>query len=424
MTTVQAPRGTYDILPDTAPLWNRLENLLRQTATRFGYREIRTPLLEHTELFERGVGETTDIVSKEMYSFEKEERSLTLRPEGTASCVRALLEHGLYSGALPVKWFYLGPMFRYDKPQAGRYRQFHQLGIEAFGSNSPYLDAEVILLLVEMIRALGIADYELHLNSLGCPECRKAYRAALVDYFTPQKAEFCPDCQVRLLKNPLRLLDCKQDKCQALSAAAPVMRSYLCPDCAEHYAAVQSALRAYGVNYREDDRLVRGLDYYTHTAFEIHLPGIGAQSAIGGGGRYNGLVAECGGPELPGIGFAVGLERLLLAAGWEAPELKLDAFVIAARPDYAPSAMELAQELRRAGFSADVDYMSRSLKAQMKYADKIGARYALILGEDELNRGTVTVKDMASSQQTEASRADIAGELTLMLKKDGEETVL
>jgi histidyl-tRNA synthetase len=406
----------YDILPETAPLWNRMENLLRQTAQTFGYREIRTPLLEDTALFEHGVGETTDIVSKEMYSFARENRSFTLRPEGTAACVRALLEHGLYSGALPVKWYYMGPMFRYDRPQMGRNRQFHQFGIEAFGSDSPYLDAEVILTLVTLLRALKIKTYELHLNSLGCPECRQGYRAALREYFLPHRDQLCADCRIRLDKNPLRLLDCKQTFCGALRQGAPATRDYLCAACAAHYVAVQEALDLYGVTYTQDNELVRGLDYYTSTAFEIHLPGLGAQGAVGGGGRYNGLIADCGGPDMPGIGFAVGLERLLLAVGWEAPAPSLDAFVVTTSPAYTAEAAKLAQQLRQAGLTADMDYMNRGLKAQMKYAGKIGAQFVFLLGEDEVRQEQVTIKTMATGGQAQWPRRDAAVRLRETLK--------
>jgi histidyl-tRNA synthetase len=311
-------------------------------------------------------------------------------------------------------------MFRYDKPQSGRNRQFHQLGLEAFGSGSPYLDAEVILVLVEILRALGLAAYELHLNSLGCPACRPLYREALLGYFLPLKDKLCPDCHQRLEKNPLRLLDCKQKSCQALVASAPVMADYLCAPCAEHYAAVREALSRYGISYQQDGLLVRGLDYYTHTAFEVRLPGIGAQSAIGGGGRYNGLVRACGGPDLPGVGFAVGLERLLLASGWEAPARRLDAFIVTTASQYAPEAAALAAALRQAGLTADLDYMGRSLKAQIKYADKLGARSVLILGEDEIRRETVTLKHMASGRQAEIPRRDAVNAWNKMLG-NGEE---
>jgi histidyl-tRNA synthetase len=288
---IKAPRGTYDILPADSFKWQFIEKIMRDIAERFGYQEIRTPLFEHTELFERGVGESTDIVTKEMYTFyDRSNRSLTLRPEGTASCVRSFIEHGLYNGLLPVKWYYTGPMFRYDRPQTGRYRQFHQFGVEALGSNNPYLDAEIIIMLVEMLAGLGILDYELHLNSVGCPECRKNYREQLIGFIAPKKEQLCSDCQVRYIQNPLRVLDCKNKNCKASIEGYPTLYDHLCEYCGQHYLTVQKVLQENGISFIHDDSLVRGLDYYTNTAFEVHIPEIGAQSAIGGGGRFDGLI--------------------------------------------------------------------------------------------------------------------------------------
>ncbi len=401
---IKAPRGTCDILPGETAQWNAVETIMRQKAEQFGFREIRTPVFEHTELFQRGVGETTDIVSKEMYTFEdRGGRSVTLRPENTASCVRALVEHSIFTEALPVKWFYIGSMFRYDRPQAGRLREFHQFGVEAFGSNSPYLDAEVITLMVEIIQALGIRDYELHLNSIGCPACRQRYREKLIEFFKPHEGSLCKDCQERLYKNPLRILDCKVPTCQEKIQGFPIMADYLCDDCRTHYAAVKKALDINQVQYIQDDQLVRGLDYYTNTAFEIHLPAIGAQSAVGGGGRYNGLVQEIGGPDMPGIGFAMGVERLLLArdaSGIEREtEKPMDVFVALQNPDYMPTALELLHLVRSNGFSAVKDYQDRSMKAQMKYAGKIGARTVIVIGEDEMKTGAYTVRNMSTGEQ-------------------------
>ncbi|MDD3024440.1 MAG: histidine--tRNA ligase, partial [Syntrophomonadaceae bacterium] len=285
---VKAPRGTADILPGNTAKWQKIERIIKEHLESFAYQEVRTPVFEHTELFQHGVGQGTDIVSKEMYTFnDRSKRSLTLRPEGTASCARAIIEHSIYGGVLPVKWYYTGPMFRYDRPQAGRYRQFHQVGVEAFGSNSPYLDAETIILMVEILSALGLTAYELHLNSVGCPVCRQSYRQSLIEHISPVKDSLCPDCQLRFQQNPLRVLDCKVAACHEAIVGYPVIHDSLCVECREHYAIVRTALTDSNVDYIHDDQLVRGLDYYTNTAFEIHIPGIGAQSAVGGGGRYN-----------------------------------------------------------------------------------------------------------------------------------------
>jgi histidyl-tRNA synthetase len=409
---VKAPRGTYDILPPESSQWQYLEAIIHKTARVFGYNEIRTPIFEHTELFERGVGETTDIVTKEMYTFlDKSQRSLTLRPENTASCVRALIEHSIYGGVMPVKWYYDGPMFRYDRPQTGRFRQFHQFGVEAFGSNSPYLDAEVIMLLVQILVNLGLSDYELHLNSVGCPACREIYRKRLVDHIRPVKEQLCPDCRNRYEKNPLRVLDCKVESCHQAIAGFPYIFDSLCDECARHYNQVKTTLTDNGISFIHDNNLVRGLDYYTNTAFEIHLPQIGAQSAVGGGGRYNGLVKACGGPDIPGIGFALGKERLLLAldniSGKKLPEVNLDVFLAVLDAKYDSSAMEVLNRLRNADIRADRDYNGRSMKAQMKYADKLGAKLVALMGEDEVNRGSFTIRNMKNREQVEAESAQL-----------------
>ncbi|SHG95105.1 histidyl-tRNA synthetase [Thermosyntropha lipolytica DSM 11003] len=407
---IKVPRGTYDILPPQSSKWHYLEKILRETAEVFGYREIRTPIFEHTELFERGVGESTDIVSKEMYTFaDKSERSLTLRPEGTASCARALIEHSAYSGLLPVKWYYMGPMFRYDRPETGRYRQFHQFGVEAFGSLSPYMDAEVIILLVEILHRLGLKDYELHLNSVGCPKCRRAYREKLISHIKPVKDLLCPDCQGRYEKNPLRVLDCKNEACHAAIKGYPVLYDSLCDECREHYAEVRKALSDNQVSYIHDDNLVRGLDYYTNTAFEVHIPGIGAQSAVGGGGRYNGLVKACGGPDIGGVGFALGMERLLLALA-EGEEEKagiVDVFVAVMDRQYEDIGVKILTDLRRAGIKADKDYTGKSPKGQMKHADKLGVKMAILLGEDEVKNSFVTVRDMISKEQYQVGHREL-----------------
>lgn len=417
---VKAPRGTYDILPPESSQWQYLEAIIHRTARVFGYNEIRTPIFEHTELFERGVGETTDIVTKEMYTFlDKSQRSLTLRPENTASCVRALIEHSVYGGVMPVKWYYDGPMFRYDRPQTGRFRQFHQFGVEAFGSNSPYLDAEVIMLLVQILINLGLNDYELHLNSVGCPTCREIYRKRLLAHIRPVREQLCPDCQNRYEKNPLRVLDCKVASCHKAIAGFPVIFDSLCDECARHYDQVKTTLAENGIPFMHDNNLVRGLDYYTNTAFEIHLPQIGAQSAVGGGGRYNGLIKACGGPDIPGIGFALGKERLLLAlennSDKKLPEMNLDVFLAVLDPKYDSLAMEVLNRLRNVDIRTDRDYNGRSMKAQMKYADKLGAKLVVLMGEDEVNRGIFAIRNMNNREQVEAESSQLIAEIQKML---------
>jgi len=403
---IKAPRGTFDVMPADSYKWQYIEEVIHRTAELFGFSEIRTPVFEHTELFERGVGETTDVVTKEMYTFQdRSERSLTLRPENTASCVRAFIEHSVSGGPLPVKWYYQGPMFRYDRPQAGRYRQFHQFGVEAFGSNSPHLDAEIISLMLEILANLGLKDYELHLNTVGCPVCREVYRKKLIAHISPFKDQLCADCQTRYEKNPLRVLDCKVDSCQAAIAGFPYIYDYLCQDCHEHYAQVKRTLEDNGLSYLHDNQLVRGLDYYTNTAFEIHIPQIGAQSAVGGGGRYNGLVKACGGPDIPGVGFAMGMERILLALGTleneQIKENKIDVFLAVMDQKYEVQAIKILKQLRQAGIKSDKDYNGRSGKAQMKYADKLGTRLVMLLGEDEIERGVYTLRNMQSKEQSE-----------------------
>ncbi|HBT48086.1 MAG TPA: histidine--tRNA ligase [Peptococcaceae bacterium] len=406
------PRGTEDILPGASEKWQYLEEKARSLCRLYGYREIRTPIFEHTELFLRGVGETTDIVEKEMYTFlDRSERSLTLRPEGTAPVVRALLEHRLYGGVLPVKLFYLGPMFRYGRPQAGRLRQFHQFGVEVFGSRDPGVDAEVIALAMDFYRQVGVENTELRINSVGCPACRAAHREKLKAYLRPKLAELCPTCRNRFERNPLRIFDCKSEACQELLAAAPTITASLCPDCAEHFRRVLRYLDDLGLEYVLDEGLVRGLDYYTNTAFEITVPDIGAQSSIGGGGRYDGLVEACGGPPTPGIGFGLGLERILLALEAQGKDIEVtggvDVLVVTAGSGLEGPAMDLLKTLREHGIAADKDYMGRSLKAQMKYAHRYPAGLAIILGEEELKARKVTVRDLLRGEQQEVAWEDI-----------------
>lgn len=417
------PRGTNDILPGEVEKWQYLETEIREICREYGYAEIRTPIFEHTELFQRGVGETTDIVEKEMYTFiDRGNRSITLRPENTAPAVRAFLEHKLQSQPQPTKLFYIGPMFRYDRPQAGRFRQFHQFGVEVFGSNDPMIDAEVIAMPMDLYRRLGLTGLELHINSVGCPVCRVEHRQALQAHLRPYLAEFCANCQSRFERNPMRILDCKSDNCQKLSRQSPTITRYLCPDCAAHFAKVQKYLDLLNIPYLVDERLVRGLDYYTNTAFEIVAKAIGAQSSIGGGGRYNGLVEQCGGPSLPGIGYALGLERVLLTL--EQQKIKLpvesdfDVFIAALGEEARNRVFPVLFELRRLGVRADMDYLGRSLKAQMKYANKYQTKYTVIVGDSELSRDVAVVRTMATGAQEELPLNELAEQLLTRLETD------
>ncbi|HHY60126.1 MAG TPA: histidine--tRNA ligase [Clostridia bacterium] len=417
------PRGTNDILPGDTEKWRRVEGIIHQICAEYGYQEIRTPIFEHTELFLRGVGETTDIVEKEMYTFyDRGERSLTLRPEGTAPTVRAFLEHNLHTQPLPVKLYYTGPMFRYGRPQAGRFRQFHQFGVEAFGTHDPAMDAEVICLAMDFYGRLGLKHLTLQLNSVGCPKCRAEHRQVLHRFLEPRRQELCPTCQGRLDRNPLRIFDCKSEICQQIISDGPTILASLCDDCRAHFAQVQKYLLAAGVAYEITPHLVRGLDYYTNTAFEIIVEGIGAQSAIGGGGRYNGLVQEIGGPPLPGIGFGLGLERIFLALEEQGVDLGgeefPDVFVAISGPSMKEEAFNLVQQLRRQGYQAGLDYLDRSLKAQLKFAGKHRYRYVVILGEEELAREQVAVKDMASGEQQNVSIPELAAFLAKGLCRD------
>ncbi len=410
------PRGTADILPGQVEHWQYIEDMAVRVCREYGYREIRTPIFEHTELFVRGVGESTDIVEKEMYTFQdRGERSITLRPEGTASVVRAYLENKLYAGPQPVKAYYIGPMFRYDRPQAGRYRQFHQFGVEVFGAQQPAVDAEVMALAMDFYGRLGLNDLELHINSLGCPTCRIVVREKLQQFFKPVLGELCPNCQSRYARNPLRILDCKSTRCTELALEAPTTVDCLCPECRTHFEQVQQYMLDLGIPYVLDKQLVRGLDYYTHTAFEIMSPDIGAQSSVGGGGRYNGLIEACGGPPTPGIGFALGLERILLTLQKRGKLPNIQAgpvvFLVAVGDRAVRESFSLLARLRAAGVAADMDYQGRSLKAQMKYAGKLGVRYAVIIGEDELKRGSVMLRDMDAGGQREIPAGEVIGAL-------------
>ena len=418
------PRGTNDILPGEVEKWQFIENEARKVSRDFGYQEIRTPIFEHTELFLRGVGETTDIVEKEMYSFfDRGKRNITLRPEGTASTVRAFLENKLFAEPQPTKMYYIGPMFRYDRPQAGRYRQFHQYGVEVFGSHHPSVDAEVIGLACTYLEKLGLSGIKVHINTVGCPECRPQHHVNLLKYFEDKKDKLCNTCQDRMAKNPLRILDCKNPTCQEISISAPTTESSACSECKGHFQQVLNYLEILEVNYLVDPKLVRGLDYYTHTAFEILVQGIGAQSAICGGGRYNGLIEQCGGKPMPGIGFAMGLERLLLTLNNEKVNLtgllsNPEIYIAVTSPKAQELSFRLAMELRKKGISTEKDYFEKSLKAQMKAADRFDVKFTLILGEEELANNKIIVKEMATSEQKEIPIDDILSYLERGLLKN------
>ena len=410
---MQALRGTQDILPADAYKWNYVEGVIRDLCRRYGYGEIRTPMLEATELFLRGIGDTTDVVTKEMYTFtDRGGRSITLRPENTASAVRAYLEHKLYGEGAVQKFFYIGSMFRYDRPQAGRYREFHQFGVEVMGASSPAADAEVILLAYTLFQNLGLSDLVLHINSIGCPKCRPVYREALISHFRSSEETLCDDCRERLEKNPLRVLDCKEDAGKECVRNAPAVTDYLCDECREKFEALKSYLTALGIPFTVDPRLVRGLDYYTNTAFEIQYAPLGAQSAICGGGRYDGLVSEIGGPETPSVGFAVGLERLLLALEKQnlIPEPQKEARVyIAAMGEAATAAgMTIQKELRARGILADMDLQQKSLKGRMKQAGKSGAVYTVIMGDEEMAQKEAVIKTMETGEQEKISLETVA----------------
>ena len=416
-----AQRGTKDILPDTVGEWTYVEQKIRELCDRYGYQEIRTPMFEHTELFHRGIGEGTDVVDKEMYTFtDRGQRSITLRPENTASAVRAYLQNKLYGENSLTKLFYIGSMFRYDRPQAGRMREFHQFGIEALGEENPAVDAEVIMLAMDFLTSLGLKDLKLSLNSVGCPKCRPIYRKVLQDYFRDKLDTLCDDCKDRFERSPLRILDCKTDADKPFMPAAPKITDCLCDECKDHFHKVQEYLTQAGVEFELDPRLVRGLDYYTKTAFEIKYAPLGAQSAIAGGGRYDGLIEEIGGKPTPAVGFASGLERVLLALEKQEllPEMTktTDAFVVALGESASGPAFKLLTKLRQAGLKANMDYAGRSMKAQMKQANKAKARFALIIGEDEVKESCVMLKDMEKSEQQKVSFDTIIEKLCAEVK--------
>ncbi|NLY43717.1 MAG: histidine--tRNA ligase [Clostridiaceae bacterium] len=403
---IKAPRGTKDVIPEESYKWQYIEEMIRKICKSYGYKEIRTPVFEYTELFERGVGDTTDVVQKEMYTFEdKGGRSITLRPEGTAPAARSYLENSLYAAPMPVKMYYINSCYRYENPQAGRLREFHQFGIEVFGSEKPSVDGEVISLAMTLLNKLGVQGLELNINSIGCPKCRSEYHKRLKDYLVGHLDKLCPTCNERYKKNPLRVLDCKLDKCKAVAGSAPILLDSLCDECKAHFESLKSYLDCMNIPYGIDPYIVRGLDYYTRTVFEIVSKNIGAQSTVCGGGRYDGLIEQLGGKPAPGIGFGLGLERLLLILeeqGIDIPKPDpITLFIVSVGEKAEMKAQSLVYTLRQQYISAEKDHMGRSVKAQMKYADKLGVKYTMVLGDDEIEKGTAVLKDMRTGEKQE-----------------------
>jgi histidyl-tRNA synthetase len=410
-----APRGTKDMLPADAHKWHYIEDAFRALCARYGFKEMRTPVFEHTELFTRGVGDTTDIVQKEMYTWTQADRSLTLRPEGTSPVVRSFVEHKLYAEPQPSKFYYDISCFRYEKPQSGRLREFHQFGAEVFGTNNMMADSEVIALAYDFLNELGISDVELQINSIGCPVCRDEYRKALRAFLEPMYDQLCETCKDRYDRNPMRILDCKSPADQELVKGAPVMLDYLCEECDIAFADLKSNLDAMEIDYVVNPGIVRGLDYYTKTAFEFITNSIGAQGTVCGGGRYDHLSEELGGPPIPGVGFGMGKERLLLlmeANGIKIPQPQVPDAFIAFMGDAAKAfGLKLMGSLRKEGLNVEMDCMARNLKGQFKYADRLNVKNTIIIGEDELKNGVVAIRNMEQSEQRLVSFADIIGEL-------------
>lgn len=398
---INIPKGTKDVLPSQSYKWRFVENAAREVAKNFNLKEIRTPVFEHTELFLRGVGETTDVVNKEMYTFEdKGGRSLTLKPEGTAGAVRLFIENGLASEPMPLKTYYITPAFRYERPQAGRLREFHQFGIEVFGAQSPETDAEIIFAASSFLEKLGV-EARLEINSIGCKKCRAEYNQALKEYFKPKLSEMCDACKTRFVKNPLRILDCKEEACKQISKSSPKISDYLCEDCKAHFESVKKLLDAQGLKYTVNPDIVRGLDYYTKTVFEFVSDKIGAQGTVCGGGRYDTLVEELGGNSVPAIGFAAGIERLLMLINSFPEDVKPEIYLAGMDERSRAVCFNIACALRKRGICAEFDHMQRSVKAQLKYADKAGAKFVAVIGESELQTQTVNIKNMADGTQTE-----------------------
>ncbi len=432
MANLKRPNGTEDILPSASKEWQVLENFLRETAANYGFQEIRIPTFEQTELFCRGVGETTDVVQKEMYTVTAKESSFTLRPEGTAGTVRAMLQNGLLNEALPQRVYYILSCFRHERPQAGRLREFHQFGVEMAGSSLPSADAEVISLAKQVLDQLGLQGIVLRINSIGCPSCRKAYYEALKAHFSASRDQLCETCKERLDKNPMRLLDCKSPICQEIGKDAPEILDYLCEDCSTHFAQLKANLDLLGISYTVDPRIVRGLDYYTKTVFEFVTTSIGAQGTVCGGGRYDGLIAQLGGQPTPALGFAMGLERLLLTLHSQGISLNqsrnCSLYFVPMGDAAAAKTMQLAAQLRKEGISAQTDVMGRSLRAQMKYADKIGADFTMVIGDNELAAERAELKNMKTGEKIALALDDSFTEafsnikIAAMLAQDDEMT--
>lgn len=416
----KAVKGTQDVLPSDSYRWQFIESKMIKTAELFGFREIRVPVFEHTEVFSRNVGDTTDVVQKEMYTFsDKGGRSITLRPELTAGVVRSSIENGLVYGALPEKVCYIGGCYRYEKPQAGRLREFHQFGVECIGAASPAADAEVILLANQVLTNVGVENIALKINSIGCPECRKDYEKALKEYFNAHTDELCDTCIDRLSRNPMRILDCKSPVCSKIAENAPLVTDYLCNQCEEHFTKVKAHLDSAGLKYTVDPHIVRGLDYYTRTVFEFVSGEIGAQSTVCGGGRYDRLVKQMGGNDTPALGFAIGLERLLLLLNNSNVSIpqgkKCDIYIVPMGESASLKATEICNTLRADGFEAQTDICSRSLKAQMKYADKIGAKFTTVIGDNELVSGKTVIKNMNNGETKEVSIKNLSDELLSLI---------
>lgn len=415
-------KGTEDVLPKDSYRWQFVEDVMRKESAAYGFKEIRTPVFEHTELFARGVGQTTDVVQKEMYTFDtKGGESVTLRPEGTAGAARAVLEHGLVNDSLPIKASYFVSCYRYEKPQAGRLREFHQFGLECYGTQSPAADAELICAAQSIFDRLGIKQLRLEINSIGCPACRAEYHKALKEYFYGYKEELCETCNSRLEKNPMRILDCKSPVCSKIAQGAPKITDYLCDECKEHFASVQKYLDAAGVEYTVNPTIVRGLDYYTKTVFEFVTDFIGAQGTVCGGGRYDGLIEELGGKHLPSLGFAMGIERLLMLMdkqqGIEIPKPSTcDLYVAVMGEKASLKSFEIIKAVRSCGLIAETDVVGRGLRAQMKYADKIGAKFSMVLGDNEIEQGKAVIKNMSSGEQTEIVLDDTFAEKFMVLQ--------
>lgn len=404
----KSPKGTKDILPNEVYKWQYIEKEIAKVCENFGYREIRTPIFEHTELFQRGVGDTTDIVQKEMYTFlDKGKRSITLRPEGTAGVVRSYIEHGMASLPQPIKLYYNITAYRYENVQKGRYREFHQFGVEAFGSEGPSIDVEVISMIDVLLNRLGISDIELNINSIGCKKCRSDYNAKLKEYIEPKLQNLCKTCVERFDRNPLRIIDCKEEHCKEITKDAPALVDNLCEECHEHLEGVKRGLENLGIEYNIDKNIVRGLDYYTKTVFEFVSKNIGSQGTVCGGGRYDGLVEICGGPPTPGIGFAIGLERLLMVMENQGIEFtaprSTDIFIATIGDKVQNYAQKLVYDLRKEGINAETDLMGKSVKAQMKYANKLGAYYSIVLGDNEIDTNKAFLKNMDTGEEKEIS---------------------